>query len=277
MSCPPKQPCAPALALCLVATLCGALTLAGGAHADSKKTIPGAVVWQNGYEFVSVVPGEGRPEGRHPAKLPARALQRVLRNLRVRAVSGIFSDSSKIVPMLSERVADRLGKRLASALQRAKRGEDVLFRVGDSHNIIGETLQRRRFTAGRVFWYKNRLHIIFGGIQNSIGRYTLFGQDEMSRLTGEPEEGSRRSETELGHEVVPAPGVAYATKKRRDWVVVDPERVRARRARDGDGQGDRGNRGSVEERLTKLKRLYDRGLISEREYRVRQRELLDEL
>ena len=145
-----------------------------------------------------------------------------------------------------------------------------MFRISDEgvSNLFG----RREHTAGRVFWYKKRLHIIFGGIRNTVKKQTLYGQAQTAKLAGEPEEGARSDETDLDFKLVKAPGVAYASKKRRDWFVIHPEKTRTPRS-----AAQSGDRGDIEARLRKLNRLLDRGLIDKREYRARKRELLDEL
>lgn len=242
---------------------------------DAGIKVRGKVLWQNGYEYVSIVPNDsksqGKLQGEHPARVSARSLQRALRNLQIRQVEGLFTDTKKTAPLFSDDTAKRLGKRLASALRRAKRNEDILFRIGGQEaSFLGSILERNLYTAGRVFWYKNRLHIIFGGIRNSVKRRMIYGRP--ANLTGEPEEGSRNTETELGFEVVAASGIVYANKKRRDWIAVRPDQTRPPAA-----TGKPGGRGNIEARMRKLRRLLDRDLINEREYRARKRELLDEL
>ena len=255
----------------LFTTLLTALLFAFCGNAWAQKTPRGQILWQKDYEYVSLVPSDGRPSGRHPVDISPRSLQRALRSLRVKSASGLFTDRSKQVPVFTQSTANLLGKHLTAALRRAKRGQDVLFRVGDLQSFIG-VVNRAYYTAGRVFWFKDRLHIIFGGIHNSTSKRTLFGQDETTQIVGEPEEGSRTKEAELNYIVVAARGIAYAKKNRRDWIAIRPSQVKVPSA-----GGDSGARADIETRLRKLQRLYDKGLISRREYRARKRELLDDI
>lgn len=251
-------------ALALALSLCVACSASQVFAANST-----VAVWENGYEYVHIVPNDGRPGGHHPADVLERDLRLALRHIQIKSISRFFS-SKKPLPLFSEEAAKSLARRIAKGLRHAKRNQDILFRIGDTQEIIGGALNRRLYTAGRVFWYKNRLHIIFGGIRNNVGKQSLYGQDETAWLTNEPEDGARRIETALDYEVIPTPGIAYATKKRRDWIAVRPGRTRSQVAPAKDSY-------DLESRITKLKRLYDKGLISEREYRARKRELLDTL
>lgn len=234
----------------------------------------GQVLWQEGYEYVSLVPSDGRPSGQHPVDISTRSLQRALRSLRVKSAAGLFTDRSKQTPVFTKPTANLLGKHLAAALRRAKRNQDVMFRVGNLQSFIG-VVNRAYYTAGRVFWFKDRLHIIFGGIHNSTSKRTLFGQNETTQIVGEPEDGSRAQETDLEYVIVPARGVAYATKKRRDWIAIRPSQVKVPSSADDDSDND--SQADIETRLRKLQGLYDKGLISRREYRARKREILDDI
>ncbi len=243
------------------------LPVAGGALAQSEPA--GRVSWQDGYEYVSIVASEGKPTGQRPERISSKSLRRALAGLRIRP-----DGRKKSQPLFSAEAAERLGKQLAVALRQAKRGQDVLFRISDADSFFGDLFEQDLFSAGRVFWHKERLHIIFGGIRNAVKRKMLYGQP--GDLVNEPEQGSRRAAEDLEYEMVAAPGIAYAVKQRRDWVVIRLDKVRApvtsdKRARRNEGRGD------IAGRLRKLKRLFDEGLIDEREYRSRRHEILDEI
>ena len=263
-ACPKPRAWFTAIFLCHICVACWCSNAAAQNSATNK------TVWQKDYEYVSIVSNDGRPGGYHPVNISPRSLRRALLSLRIKPTSRIFTGGNKVVPLFSEKSATLLAKLLASSLRRAESEQDVLFRIGQESAFVGNLFSRTRYTAGRVFWYKKRLHIIFGGIHRAVKKRTVYGQEQTARLIGEPGKGSRGNETELDFEVVPSPGVSYATRKRRDWIAVRPDKIRARSVA--------GSRGSdIETRMRKLKRLFDKGLIDEREYRARKRELLDEL
>lgn len=247
------------LTLLVSATYCG-VTLAQSEPA-------GWVIWQDGYEYISIVASEGKPSGQRPGRVSSKSLQRALASLQIKPVG-----RKKPQALLSEEAAERLGKRLSAALRQVRRGQDVLFRVSDADSFFGDVFEQNLFTAGRVFWYKKQLHIIFGGIRNAVKRRMLYGQP--GELVNEPGQGSRRAAEDLEYEVVTAPGIAYAGKQRRDWIVIRLGKVGAPVATD---RGARRSGGDIEQRLRTLARLLDKGLIDEREYRARKREILDEI
>lgn len=249
-----------------------ALTLAllplAAAPADAATRI-----WESGSQYVEIAARDAAAGGanRHPFKVSPETLARALARVRVApAGPSLFRVGADDYPLLSDDATARLAVHLARAFRRARRNDDVLFRISDAQELMGAFVKRQIFTSGRAFRSGDQLNIVFGGIHTRVKKRWLLGRvDEVSNL---PEPGARGKAAKLKFRVVAAEGVKQRYRKRRDWILVDLRAPRRESVAEA-----RAAAPSVEARLKKLRRLRDDGLLTDREYRRKRRQILDDL
>ena len=111
---------------------------------------------------------------------------------------------------------------------------------------------------------------VYGRVSPTINPPTLPTRDKVASLE---------------YQIVPQPGIHFiktrSGKERRDWIKIDLRKI----GRDLSPDTKRAETKtrpkqmttSIEARLSKLKKLYNKGLISERQYHARVDKILDEL
>jgi len=252
---------------------------------------PGTI-WQSGGEYVRLVERGGARGARndHPAKIAPKTLAAILTGLKVAPADDKPSDTvanielSRTISLFSPAAAQRFGKALSIALNKAKPDQDIAFQGKDNTSLVG-FVKKPVHTTGRLFWKGGRLHIIFGSVHKGIVKRWIFGRE--TGLANPPRAAERgTTPARPGYRVALTPGVRHAKtrggKTRTDWIVIDPDialappagepatPVRAAGARGEDRQ-------SLENRLRRLKKLRRDGLITERAYQRKVRAILDEL
>ena len=263
--------------LCILASMC--LALAFTAAADTS--------FDEVREYVRIEPRDGGSANQHPLRIEPNLLARALSELQLepagkRSKDWLADDEEPRRPLFTLATAHRLADRIAEALREAGPDDDVVFRSVDSAPLLGRVLGRQVFTTGRVFWRNRKMHIIFGGIHKSMKKHWLFGQQQ--GYVNAPEPGARDKAVRLKLRVVEIPGVNNAKtrdgRKRLDWVIINPRTLASAepareptRKRAAPPLLDR----SIEARLKRLEKLYEEGVITEREYRSRRREIIGEL
>ena len=281
----------PRVRLCHTLPLVATLALAAPLPATAAQTI-----WQTDDEYVRLVARDGPREVRndHPATITPQTLTMILSGLMATPAKSrrsdvvIAAELSDAIPLFSRATANRLARALAVALRNAKPDQDAVFQIRDNTSLVG-FINKPVHTTGRAFWKNRRLHVIFGPIHKGIVKRMMMGRK--TGIVNPPGQAGRARVARSDYRVAPTQGVRYARlrggKRRPDWIVIDPDiatsealadetpAAPAARAAPRDGRPLEGR--SLEDRLRRLKKLRRDGLISERDYREKVRDILNEI
>ena len=236
-------------------------------------------------DFIQTVTrgGSSNITNQHPLKVKPARLTKILEQLQIVPRSKNTRKAKKIIPLFSVEIAEQLGNDLAENFRRAKPDEDILFQVTDSIPLFGDLLNRDVINNGLVFRHRDYLHIIFGAIHHESRKRWVYGR--VSHTINPPTLPTRNKVASLKYQIAPQPGIHFiktrSGKERRDWIKIDLRKF----GRDLSPDTKRAETKtmpkqittSIEARLNKLKTLYDKGLISERQYHAKMEEILDEL
>lgn len=242
------------------------------------------VIWQGDDQSVFLTPQDAAAAApnEHPVDLTATEIETLLAALTCKPAEG-EADSSA-VPVFNRAQLEILGRALSAGLAQADPSQDVAFSVIGAHRLApGAFAQRNRLTAGRAFVREGRLNVIFGEIHSPYRKKNVYGRLD--------EDFSPRR---YGSRGLPAaqPSVVLAVAGRDgrpDWVELDPGAApvppSGESAAGGLAAGSSGaaspdppdDAASIERRLQTLKRLREKGLISEEAYRNKVDEILSEL
>lgn len=210
----------------------------------------------------------------HPITLAADQISAALS--RVRARSG---ETGGIIDLFPKKNREEAAGRLAMELSRIDSDQELHL---VSFRRVGTLISGQRNASGaRVFVENGRLNLIFGQIDRFFSEF----RDPDRPI---PPMGSRKRETSLKGEIIPADGVAFVDG-RKDWVLLDLARAAkpvsavvptAQSADQAPGVPSpeaaiRANEKSMEEKLQVLKQLREKELITEQEYVERKRQILD--
>ncbi len=241
-----------------------------------------AYVWQQQGQFVRIESAEsGAAPHQHPVSLTGDQVKQALNLVRF--------GNADAAPILTEKAIDRIAAPLAEALAQSGPDQEVTFAVAYRPSGFG-LLMSRRVTTGRLFRDEEGLQLIIGLLQTPF--------EEEMRATGQRiafTPGSRQGRTEQGWSLGSNDFVTHPVAGRDDWIRIDPMAWSASAEREKTMnpppqqsprpepdtktqpvmQPDRYQK--VEERLEALKRLRDKGLISEQAYEQKSREILEEL
>lgn len=292
-----------ALAFCALGPAAGLFCLA--AHAQSN-----AIIWEGEDQSVVLAPqdDETAPPNDHPATVAASDIERLLASLRLRYTDQ--ESGTPPVPVFNTEQVEILGEAFAAGLKEATPSQDIMFSIIGAHRLSPDAFARRnRVTAGRVFFREGKLNVIFGELQSPYRKKNIYGrldQDFYPR-----EYGSRTVPAE--HESILVASTASSLREdsagpRYDWVVFDPDMAGALpspgsspmeatepeetvpapvpgESRPAPAPADpvaadtseAAGRDDIEQRLETLKRLREKGLVSEEAYREKVDEILEEL
>ncbi len=272
--------------------LAAALVLATPAQTQAAPAT--RTIWENNDEYVRLVARDGARGARndHPVRIAPQTLTAIIAGLMATPAKRTKSDVvaaaelSDAIPLFSQAAASRLANALAIALRNAKPHQDAVFQIRDNASLIG-FISQPVHTTGRVFWNNGLLHVIFGPVHKGIVKRMVMGRK--TGVVNPPAQAARGAIARSDYRVALTQGVRYARtrggKKRADWIVIDPDiamsealeapatpRARAARAAER-SLGER----PLEDRLRRLKKLRRDGLISEKDYRDKVRDILDEI
>lgn len=255
------------------------------AHAQSDR-----VIWEGNDQSVVLVPqdDEAAPPNDHPATVAAKDVERKLASLRFRYADK--ETGTAPLPVFNAEQIEILGEALAAGLGRATPSQDVRFSIiGAQRPSPGAFLRRNRLTAGRVFFLDGKLNVIFGELQSPYRKKNIYGRLEQDFYPREYGSRATPAEREAVLVEVAATRLREDTNgPRPDWVVFDSDAVRAPGSSStqapeppADGPAPDPSAaaagGDIEQRLRTLKRLREKGLISEEAYRKKVDEILQEL
>jgi hypothetical protein len=291
-------------AFLLIAQLTGCSTFSGLFSVDPPALRPGEVTptsdgvyVDNTYLHVSLEPqdeSEGPvPPNDHPVDLSSAQVKAWLAGLKIKP-----EDSDEPIPLIPENEVGDLSIVLAQALGDARPNQDVVFhsfrRVGSWYGIS------RRDTTARVFYRNGALNLIFGDLDN-------FYSEQIDRNLQPLKPGSRSViSDDLSAKLIKSPEFTFVNN-RDDWIRIDTSAVAAtepanRRAMPTSastasgpapatptttapsttpmpvtpaGQAYQDPRwAQLEERLLILEGLHQKGLITDKDYEQKKRELL---
>jgi hypothetical protein len=254
------------------ATVAGGRPLHTSRTAADERTL--AYIWQQQGQFVRLEATEpDAPPHQHPLTITQAQIKDALQRLRI--------DGADTASLLSDEAMDKIAGPLAQAMSRATPDQEVSFAVAYRPPGFGR-LMSRRVTTGRLYRDVDGLHLIIGLLHSPF-------EDEMlatgRRIAFTP--GSRQQRIQDGWSLGTDDLVTHPVAGRDDWVRIDPrvwsgsvltggdESAPQRPAPPQAAQADGYRR--LEERLEVLKKLRDKGLISEEAYQQKIRQILDDL
>ncbi len=208
----------------------------------------------------------------HPATVTAEQVERLLQAVHLEELSFLKWKDTGRVFYEDQRV--KLASWLADALQKANGDQWVAFAVtGHKQLFFFETLV---MTDGLCWVKDGRLHLVLGNVD-----FELIDPDK-ERYRGDPRDrfifNSRRllSDPAAGYAKPPVvKGDRWLDKERRNWLVFDLAKFAAPAAATAPAPAP--EKDDVETRLLKLKDLFEKGLITEDEYREKRKKILEGL
>ncbi len=244
----------------------------------------------------------------HPVELNAAEIRTVLESLKLREKDKVASDT-ELKSVFSNEQANMLSRYLSQGLKNARPGQDIIFAIEKSVPRSFFLLKPNRFfIAGRAFYKDNKLNIIIGEYdrRRNDAYETIYDPTHVGSLRYHLDHG-RRSKSSKGFDkaIVMVDGVEIKQlngTRREDWFVIDVQAAseayhRMTRVREQEETESKRKElqellgseetarpvkrprslGTLEERLTILERLKDKGLITDEEYARKRKEMLDEL
>jgi len=237
------------------------------------------LLWQSRDQFVALEPQDAEKTGpatpnEHPAATTAVQLATLLAPLQFQSTGSAATE-----PLFTSKTLEVLIPQLIPGLQKAAPGEDITFAVIGLHDALYGLSKEPRVTTGRLFVNNGRLNLIIGLAQRDVN-------EREDRRLAPFTPGSRKAAAAgewLLH--VPTEPSGY-TLVRRDWVNVatnwqpipsadSPPTTPSYQAPAVPKQREQSR--SPAERLTTLKELKDKGLITDEEYRSKRLQILNEL
>jgi len=228
------------------------------------------LLWQSRDQFVALEPqdagiaGPARPN-EHPAALTAEQLATLLAALQIRA-----TEHAPAVPLFTRNTLDALVPQLLIGLQQATPGDDLTFAVISLREALYGLAKEPSVTTGRLFIRDDRLNLIVGLAQQDVN-------EREDRRLAPFTPGSRRTAAGgqwLLQTPTQPPGYTLA---RRDWATVPTSWQPLTVPHPSPPLNQREPARTPAERLTTLKELKDKGLITDEEYRSKRLQIMNEL
>ena len=268
------------------------------------------VVWKKKADYIVINELDGAVNNDHPHSISVSTIARILSHVQVKnspyRPDDSFWDTQKDAPVrvFTDREIDLLGNKLSEALIQLKPSEVVVFSVSD---LRSSYLGRKRLSiSGSVFIKDKRLNLLLGAMhvdllgkyQRSTGITGTYGRLKNDLSNGE----IARSNTH-GWDLVTFEG-AKKVDNRLDWLSIDLNRTYeyvvikkkgqsldtkylseqqqelssvSLEARIIELEQAKKTDSSIEERLRKLKTLYDGGVLPEAAYLEKVRVIMSEL
>ena len=245
---------------------------------------PADLVWKQGdFDYVGLQPAEAPASNAQPLAISPEDMWRLLASVQLKDSSG------KMTALFSQSEAAWLAPALSQALGKANAQQDVVFFSSDRRGLA--LLSPRLAVTARAFSSQGTVNLIVG-----TGRLNFF---DLYRGGGVMPPFSYGSRTKPAPTDLQAEGASYpGGAERRDWIawqVAEAGTVKkaadtpaapraapvegaapAERAAPGVQRDDRFY-DEQEQRLRRLQRLRDQGLITEQEYQEKRKEILRDL
>lgn len=252
------------------------LVLATTSHAAPQKSL-----WQSNDQFValeqqdSFSAGPAQPND-HPVTLTLDRLAAILASLEISAAAG-----EKAEPLFTKSSVQTIAPLLLQGLQQASPAEDVTFAVIGLHSALYGLAKSPKVTTGRIFYQAGQLNIIVG-----LARQEVRDREDRRLFPFTP--GSRKKALKGEWQLLLQADCKGCRLERKDWIIfsndwrepvttqnLPPAQAATIQPEKRDNR-DNGKR-TPAERLTTLKELREKGLISEEEYQGKRMEILNGL
>ena len=222
-------------------------------------------LWQSSDQFVALEHQDSLSTGPaqandHPVELTLDRIATILAAINIRA-----TDNDKPEPLFTRTAIQIFAPHLLQGLRQAAPTEDVTFAVIGLHEALYGLAKSPKVTTGRIFYQAGRINIIIGLAQQEV-------RDRDDRRLFPFTPGARQKALEGGWQLLPQPSQKGYNLVRKDWVTFSDE-WQAPVAR----QNVPSKQTTPAERLTTLKELKEKGLISDEEYRAKRQEILNGL
>jgi hypothetical protein len=250
------------------------------------------VISQREFGYVRIEHSEkGAAANDHPYNITVESLKQQLAELKTKR-----ERDEKYETVFNDEELNEIAEPIAIALRAANSREDVTFAVSGQHSKRF-LLSSRTVSTGRLFIKDGAINIIFNEIRGdfeteffALGRLRPF-------LPGSRTEAAQAI-------VVPSENAVHRANNRRDWILLAHNTVTAPRTLQASPltappaaapiapspstsvnetkptmplSSNEAERHDMEKRLTLLKRLKEKGLIGEKEYTEKQKEILKDL
>jgi len=251
-------------------------------------------LWESRDQFVALEPqerssSESPPPNTHPLDIPVETLAAQLASLTVRTV-----ETKKVTPLFTAAALELIAPHLQLALSKATSDQDVTFAVIGLHTALYGFAKSPKVTTGRIFKQGDKLNLIIGQMQHDFN-------ERADRRLDPFIPGSRLQSVSDEWALQPQPGLDSFKLLRKDWVafsddwkapviaqpvpappaVVQPNVPQPVAAPGVVPTAPTVTRISeaqkTADRLTTLKELQEKGLITIDEYRDKRREILNGL
>ena len=247
----------------------------------------------------------------HPVVLKVKEINKALGFLKILEKNRAASDKELKSVFTVEQI-DILSQNLAKGLAKDKPNQDINFALEKSLSKFFGLRSNRLFVAGRAFYKDEKLNIIIGDYDRTAGGgfEAAYDPTHMGIVTYHFDHG-RRTKSSKGFEnpIIAVQGIENKQLKktrRTDWIVIDLKSVsegselrarihkteeQARKRKElkellGSEEASPSHPAaavpatatrSFEERLTTLNQLRDKGLISDEEYAMKRKQILQDL
>jgi hypothetical protein len=272
--------CSNANRLCFVVSAALFLLMfSATSHASAVRTI-----WQSRDQF-EALERQDSPQGataisnNHPLQIAPERLSAILASIEVRS-----EDNDKPEQLITNQSLEVLVPQLVLGFRQATPGEDVTFAIIGLHKALYGLAKSPKVTTGRAFYTAGRLNIIFGLVQKDVN-------EREDRRLSPFTPGSRQNVPTGEWTLRPQSGRNGFALARKDWVTVSDEwqttvvsaPVAEQRfppvqtAPAPPPEKRNSDTRNPAERLSTLKELKDKGLITEEEYRGKRLEIMNGL
>jgi hypothetical protein len=241
------------------------------------------VLWEGRDQFVRIesqdaLKGGSKIPNEHPADISQERLVEILGAIELRS-----EENKKPAPLFTKSSLENLIPLLQNAFRQASASEDVTFAVIGLYTSAMGLAKSPKVTAGRMFYQGGKLNLIVGKAQEIV-------KERQDRRLYPFTPGSRRYVAEGEWVLLPQAGQPALTMVRKDWIAFsDDWKVTAVTTPVGDStavqpsppsainQFFSGKSSKMAERLSVLKDLRDKGIITDEEYRGKRLTILNEL
>jgi hypothetical protein len=258
-----------------------AILLAGASAvvaSDSKR-----MLWESREQFVALesqdaIKGGTKIPNEHPADISQERLAEILGAIELRS-----DENKKPAPLFTRSTLDNAIPLLQDAFRQASANEDVTFAVIGLYTSAGGFAKSPKVTSGRMFYQGGKINLIVGKAQDTLN-------ERQDRRLYPFTPGSRRYVAEGDWTLLPQAGQPALTMARKDWLVFATDwKAVAVTTPVGDIAGAQptqpsainqlfsGKSSKVAERLSVIKDLRDKGIITDEEYRGKRLTILNEL
>jgi hypothetical protein len=245
----------------------------------------------------------------HPAQLNAEEVRKALTSLKLQQESK--SDSSdKPASFFTDEQAATLGRHLSEGLAGAKPNQDVVFALDKYVKTLFGLKSSRIFVAGRAFYKDGQLNVLIGDYDRPAkeGFEAAYDPTHMGIVNYNFDHGRRTKDARaFNRSLVSVAGIENKRVEgaaRNNWLLIDVTAVsEASVAQETQRQAEEKAKKraeitelladedvapagpaasppashSIEERLTILNELKEKGLVSDEEYATKRKQILDEL